>query len=200
MRCVNFHRNSQVVSSTVNPLSVPCSIVIINLMTCFQKITHTWSSRSRLRRWYRCQVMNAGPLCEKSMALNGRPGPTEREKTNSTKSTSDFSGKHGSICGTLINLFQHLITKNATCSFTEQSVADGVVMLPDKQVVDGDVGDLGLGSIWTQESQPVLCGNDIVWVDGGLSQFQSIEELLELLRGQGVDVLPQHRGFPLVTV
>lgn len=73
-------------------------------------------------------------------------------------------------------------------------------MLPDKEVIDGDVGNLGLSSIWSQESQPVLGGNDIVWVGGGLGQLQNIEELLELLWGQGVDVLPHHRGFPLVTV
>lgn len=73
-------------------------------------------------------------------------------------------------------------------------------MLPDKEVVDGDVGDLGLGSVWSQESQPVLRGDDVVRVGGGLGQFQSVEELLQLLGGQGVDVLPHHRGFPLVTV
>lgn len=83
---------------------------------------------------------------------------------------------------------------------TKKSVSDGVVMLPDKEVIDGDVGNLGLSSIWSQESQPVLGGNDIVWVGGGLSQFQNIEEVLKLLRGQRVDVLPHHRGFPLVTV
>lgn len=37
----------------------------------------TCSSLSRLRRWYLCQVMKAGPLWEKSMALNGRPGPED---------------------------------------------------------------------------------------------------------------------------
>lgn len=84
--------------------------------------------------------------------------------------------------------------------FTKKSVSDRVVMLPDKEVVDGDVGNLWLSSIWSQESQPVLGGNHILWVGGGLSQFQSIEELLKLFRGQGVDVLPHHRGFPLVTV
>lgn len=46
----------------------------------------------------------------------------------------------------------------------------------------------------------MLGGNHIVWVGGGLSQFQNIEELLELFRGQGEDVLPYHRDFPLVTV
>lgn len=72
-------------------------------------------------------------------------------------------------------------------------------MLPHKEVVDGDVGELGIGSIWSQESQPVLGGNDVVWVRGGLSQLQDIEKLLELFGGQGVDVLPYHGGFPQVT-
>lgn len=57
---------------------------------------------------------------------------------------------------------------------TKKSVSDRVVMLPDKEVVDGDVSKLWLGSIRSQQSQPVLCGNHIVWVDGGLSKFQSI--------------------------
>lgn len=73
-------------------------------------------------------------------------------------------------------------------------------MLPDKEVVDGDVSKLGLSSIWSQESQPVLGGNDVVWLGGGLRQLQDIEELLELLGGQGVDVLPHNSSFPLVTV
>lgn len=72
-------------------------------------------------------------------------------------------------------------------------------MLPDEEVIDGDVGNLGLSSIWSQESQPVLGGNHVVWVNGGLSQFQSIQELLELFRGQRVDVLTYHGSFPLVT-
>lgn len=46
----------------------------------------------------------------------------------------------------------------------------------------------------------MLGGNHIVWVEGGLSQFQSIKELRELFRGQGVDVLSYHGGFPQVTV
>lgn len=73
-------------------------------------------------------------------------------------------------------------------------------MLPDEEVVDGDVCDLRLGAVWSQETQPVLGGDDVVRVGGGLSQLQDVEELLELLGGQGVDVLPHHRGFPLVTV
>lgn len=86
------------------------------------------------------------------------------------------------------------------CLVTQKSVSDRVVMLPDKEVVDGDVGNLGVSPIWSQESQPVLGGNDIVWVGGGLRHLQDIEELLELCRRQGEDVLPYHRGFPLVTV
>lgn len=73
-------------------------------------------------------------------------------------------------------------------------------MLPDEEVVDGDVGKLGLGSVWTQESQPVLGGDHIVWMDGGLGQFQSVQELLEFVRGQRVNVLTYNRSFPLVTV
>lgn len=73
-------------------------------------------------------------------------------------------------------------------------------MLPHKEVIDGDVGKLWLGSIRSQESQPVLCGNNIVRVDGGLGQLQDIQELLQLFGGQRVNVLPHHRGFPLVAV
>lgn len=73
-------------------------------------------------------------------------------------------------------------------------------MLPDKQVVDWDVGNLWFSSVRSQQSQPVLCGDDIVWVDGVLSQFQSIKELLKFCRRQGVNVLSYHRGFPQVAV
>ena len=73
-------------------------------------------------------------------------------------------------------------------------------MLPDKEVVDGDVGELGLGSIGSQEAQPVLRGDDIVWVGGGLGQLQHIQELLELSWCQRVNVLPHHWSFSLVTV
>lgn len=100
----------------------------------------------------------------------------------------------------LTSFFSFMSSFMCPCSFTKKSVSDRVVMLPDEEVVDGDVGNLGFSSIWSQKSQPVLRGNDIVRVGGGLSQFQSTEELLELFRGQGVDVLPHHRGFPLVTV
>lgn len=73
-------------------------------------------------------------------------------------------------------------------------------MLPDKEVINGDVGNLWLGSIWSEESEPVLSGDDVVWVDAALGQFQSIQELLELFGGQGVDILPHNGSFPLVTV
>lgn len=112
----------------------------------------------------------------------------------------DLQGK-----GKRLYRFMHLNSHTKTfrlspCSFTKESVSDRVIMLPDKEVVDWDVGHLGLSSIRPQESQPVLGGNHIVWVGGGLSQFQSIEEFLELLGGQGENVLPYHRGFPLVAV
>lgn len=86
------------------------------------------------------------------------------------------------------------------CVFTKKCVSDWVVMLPHEEVVDWDIGKLRISSVWTQDSQPVLCGYDIVWVDGGLSQFQSVQKLLQLLGGQGVDVLTHHRSSPLVTV
>lgn len=73
-------------------------------------------------------------------------------------------------------------------------------MLPDKEVVDGDVGHLRLSSIGSEESQPVLGGNDIVWVGGGLGQLHRIQEVQEFLGGQGEDVFPHHGGFPLITV
>lgn len=73
-------------------------------------------------------------------------------------------------------------------------------MLPHKEVVNGDVGELGLSSIWSQQSQPMLGGNDVVWLCGGLGQFQDVEELLQLSGGQGVDVFSLHGGFPLVAV
>ncbi|TNN67065.1 Glypican-6 [Liparis tanakae] len=49
-------------------------------------------------------------------------------------------------------------------------------------------------------SQPMLGGDDVVWLGGGLGQLQDVEELLQLCGGQRVDVLPLHGGFPLVTV
>lgn len=73
-------------------------------------------------------------------------------------------------------------------------------MLPDEEVVDGDVGKLRLGSVWSQQSKPVLRSDHIVRVNGGLGQIQSIQEVLELLRGQGVNVLSHHWNFSLVTV
>lgn len=97
-----------------------------------------------------------------------------------------------------LNIYEYV--KKCDHALTKKSVSDGVVMLPDKEVIDGDVGNLGLSSIWSQESKPVLGGNDIVWMCGGLRQFKNVKELLELFRGQGVDVPPDHRCFPLVTV
>lgn len=73
-------------------------------------------------------------------------------------------------------------------------------MLPDEEIVDGDIGKLGLGSIWSQQSKPMLRGDHIIWVNGGLSQIQSVQKLLELFGGHGVDVLPHHWSFSLVTV
>lgn len=73
-------------------------------------------------------------------------------------------------------------------------------MLPHKKIVDGDVGKLGLSSIWSQEAQPVLGGDHVIWVDSGFSQLQGIQELLELCRGQRVDVLSNDGSFPLVAV
>lgn len=63
------------------------------------------------------------------------------------------------------------------CQFTKQGVSDGVIMLPNEEVVDWDVGHLGLSSVGSQESQPVLGGNDVVGMGGGLGQLQSIEEI-----------------------
>lgn len=73
-------------------------------------------------------------------------------------------------------------------------------MLPDEEVVDGDVGNLRLSSVGSQESQPVLGGDDIVWVGGGLGQLHRIQEVQKLLGGQGEDVSPHHGGLPLITV
>lgn len=73
-------------------------------------------------------------------------------------------------------------------------------MLPCKEVVDGNIGELGLGSIGPQQAQPVLCGDDIVWVGGVLGPVQHIQKLLKLSWSQRVDVLPHHRGFTYVTV
>lgn len=73
-------------------------------------------------------------------------------------------------------------------------------MLPDEEVVDGDVGHLWLSSVGTQESQPVLGGDDIVWVGGGLGQLHRIQEVQQLLGGQGEDVFPHHGGLPQIAV
>lgn len=73
-------------------------------------------------------------------------------------------------------------------------------MLPHEEVVDGDIGHLWLSSVGTQESQPVLGGNDVVWVDGGLGQLHRIQEVQELHGSQGEDVFPHHRGLPLIAV
>ena len=50
-------------------------------------------------------------------------------------------------------------------------------MLPDEEVVDGDVGDLRLGAGGPQEAHPVLGGDDVVRVDGDLGQLQNGQEL-----------------------
>lgn len=73
-------------------------------------------------------------------------------------------------------------------------------MLPDEEVVDGDVGHLRLRPVGTQESQPVLGGDDVVWVGGGLGQLHGVQEVQELLGGQGEDVFPHHGGLPLIAV
>lgn len=73
-------------------------------------------------------------------------------------------------------------------------------MLPDEEVVDGDVGHLRLSAVGTQESQPVLGGDDIVRVGGGLGQLHRVQEVQELHGGQGEDVFPHHGGLPLIAV
>lgn len=73
-------------------------------------------------------------------------------------------------------------------------------MLPDEEVINGNVGKLWLSPVWSQQTQPVLCGNHVVWMDGVLSQIQNIQEVLNFPAGKGVDVLPHHRSFSLVTV
>lgn len=136
--------------------------------------------------------MKAGPLCEKSMALKGRPGPKQR--VNSSSHSCDNEPRWSAITSLIFD------QRVWSVAFTQQGVSNWVVMLPYKEVVDRDVGDLRLGSIGPQQSQPVLRGYHIVGVDGVLGQFQSIQELLELHRGQRVDVLTHHRGLPLVAV
>lgn len=84
--------------------------------------------------------------------------------------------------------------------FTQESVSNGVIMLPHEEVVDRDVGHLRLSSIGSKKSQPVLGGDDIVWVGGGLGQLHRIQEVEELRGGQGEDVFPHHGGLPLIAV
>lgn len=43
-------------------------------------------------------------------------------------------------------------------------------MEPDKEVIHTAVGDLWLGSVGSKQSQPVLCGDDIVRVHRLLRQ------------------------------
>lgn len=73
-------------------------------------------------------------------------------------------------------------------------------MEPHKEIVNAAVGDLGLGPVGPQEAEPVLRGDHIVGVCGVLCEVQGIQELLPLLKGQGMDILPDHQGFPVIAV
>ncbi len=73
-------------------------------------------------------------------------------------------------------------------------------MLPDEEVVDGDVAELRLGAVGSQQAQPVLCGDDVFGVDGGFGQIQNVQELLQLTGAQRVNVLPHNGSSALVTV
>lgn len=110
--------------------------------------------------------MKAGPLCEKSMALKGRPGP--KHKDNSYGPHFKLDWDH------LESVYWYLIRVYEEWPFTQQCVSNWVVMLPHEEIVDWDVGDLWLGSIGSQQSQPVLCRYHIVGVDSVLGQFQGI--------------------------
>lgn len=43
-------------------------------------------------------------------------------------------------------------------------------MEPDKKVIHAAVGDLWLGPVGSQQSQPVLRGDHVVWMDSFLRQ------------------------------
>lgn len=73
-------------------------------------------------------------------------------------------------------------------------------MLPHKVVVDGDIGELWLRAIGSQEAQPMLGGDHKVWVRGVLGQVQRVQELLALSGTQRVDVLTHHRDLWLLAV
>lgn len=72
-------------------------------------------------------------------------------------------------------------------------------MLPDEEVIDGDVVELRLGAVGSQQAQPVLCGDDVFRVDGGFGLIQDVQELLQLSGAQRVNVLPHNGSFALVT-
>lgn len=72
-------------------------------------------------------------------------------------------------------------------------------MLPDEEVVDGDVAELRLCAVGSQQAQPVLCGDDVIRVDGGFGPIQNVQELLQLSGAQRVNVLPHNGSFALVT-
>ncbi len=83
---------------------------------------------------------------------------------------------------------------------TQQCVPHRVIVLPDEEVVDGDVAELRLGAVGSQQAQPVLCGDDVFEVDGGFGQIQNVQELLQLTGTQRVNVLPHNGSSALVTV
>lgn len=73
-------------------------------------------------------------------------------------------------------------------------------MLPDEQVVYGDVAELRLGAVGPQQAEPVLRGDHVVRVDAGFGPIQNAEELLQLVGAQRVNVLPHDGSFTLITV
>lgn len=83
---------------------------------------------------------------------------------------------------------------------TQKRVSDGVVMLPDEEVIYGDVAELWFCAVGSQQAEPVLSGDHIIGMNGGFAEIQCVQKLLQLFRTQRVNVFPQHRSFTLVTV
>lgn len=73
-------------------------------------------------------------------------------------------------------------------------------MLPDEQVVHGDVAKACLVGLAVDQAEPVLGGDDVLRVYGAFGTLQHFQEDLPLLHTQRQDVLPYHRRFAQIAI
>lgn len=73
-------------------------------------------------------------------------------------------------------------------------------MEPHKEIINAAVGNLWFCPIGPKQTEPVLRGDHIVGVRGVLCEVQGTQELLPLLRTQGMDVPSNNWWFLLITV